>query len=145
MNFKILIGGLVVVVVLVVAVPFLSGGGGDTAPAEPTPAQQDAPALDATDTGVAPPQATPPAAPAAPSGPQLTAESLVNTTWQYQGFQITLLPNGVAQANTPFGQVQGTWSVSGNTLTASAMGQSVTAQIQGNQLIANGQPLQRLN
>ena len=146
MNPKILIGGIVVVVVLLVLVPFVSGGGGGT-PAS-APAQQGGNATQAPAGERSAPAAQAPAqsAPAAQPGvPNMTANDLQNTTWQIQGINVSLLPNGVAQATVPgLGQVQGTWNVSGSQLNVSAMGQSITAEIRGQQLIARGQPVQRV-
>jgi hypothetical protein len=91
--------------------------------------------------------------------PLLNAGNLANSKWQMtlQGFPVTvsLMPGGVLIAESPIIQqmtqqpsVQGTWSVSGPTLTvsASAMGQSIkeSAQISGNTLLVQGKPVQRL-
>jgi hypothetical protein len=148
MNPKILIGGIGAIVLLIVLLPFL-GGGGDSAPAtqtqqgdRPSPTPDSSPRSVMQTTPQAAPQA--PAAPA-PNVPNLTARDLENTTWQIQGFPVQLMPNGVAQANLPgLGQVQGTWNVSGNQLNVSAMGQSESVEIRGNQLFARGQQVQRV-
>ena len=144
MNPKILIGGIAVVVLLLVLVPLISGGNGGGPAQTPQETESPEPAAEPAPAPFGEQGAQ--QAPAAPAGPQnMTAQDLQNTTWQFQQYQITFLPNGVVQANVPgAGQVQGTWSVSGNRVNASAMGQSITAQIQGNQLFVDGQPLQRL-
>lgn len=124
----------------------------------------------ATDSGQAPSQApvapaaapaAPPQAPAAqlmqqpqqpqqpemqqpqqPQGPLLNTQNLTNTEWSVQGYQIALLPNGVASVNG--GMVTGKWSVQGDVLTASAMGQTVRCQIVGDQIFGpDGNVVQR--
>lgn len=76
---------------------------------------------------------------------------LSNTAWtlshpQYGEVTIELFPGGqgVAQGTKLPMQIQGTWRQTGNSLTFNAMGQTISAQIQNGQLIANGMAAQRL-
>jgi hypothetical protein len=85
------------------------------------------------------------APPAALQPPLLDAASLTGSSWMIKGYTITLGPGGQASvAGTPLGTVTGTWSVSGSTLSAGAMGRNFTAQISGDQIIVDGQPAQRV-
>jgi hypothetical protein len=108
-----------------------------------------APATEST----APAPASAPAAPAAPAAASAayvpTAADFQNTAWSVPTpmgqVTINLQPGGAVTAQVPgMGNVQGNWSVSGNTLRAQAMGQSIVCQIQGGQVLYNGQPLQRV-
>ena len=84
------------------------------------------------------------AAPASPSQPPLwNADNLVGTAWNMSGYTVSLGAGGVASANTPLGQVQGTWTVSGSAITVSAMGKVATGEISGDQILFNGQPATR--
>ena len=95
-----------------------------------------------------------PAAPAvsyAPGTPPfLNAVNLTNTTWvlnvdKVGPVTVYLQAGGVATAQ-PAGlpQITGTWVVNGPTLSVSAMGKTLSAQIVGDQIIADGKPVQRL-
>jgi len=103
-------------------------------------------------------------APAASSAPTMTTRDLENTAWRVpteQGdISVQLLPGGRAVATPPpalAGMVQqmtgkstldGTWTLSGNslTMTASAMGQTQTinAEIVGDQIQYQGRAATRL-
>lgn len=83
-------------------------------------------------------------------GQEWNAQNLAGTGWavgtQYGTFIIYLNPGGRAQASTPMGVVEGTWRVSGKSLTVAAQGQSYTCTIQGDQIIAgDGFPIKRIN
>lgn len=122
-----LIIGFVIVLAVALSYPFLpkvSSGGAPGGAAAPAPAAE--------------------AAPVVLEPPLLNAGNLANTVWQVKGFSVNLLPGGQASAQTPIGQVQGTWQVNGANITISAMGQTVTAQISGNQILHEGKPIQRL-
>ena len=89
----------------------------------------------------------------APSGPPLTAETLVGTAWEvatpYGPAVIELGPNGQAVAtHSLVGSVPGKWSANGNKVTASAsfMGQSMSidAEIKGSTLKVQGQSIRRI-
>ncbi len=89
----------------------------------------------------------------APSGPPLTAETLVGTAWEvntpYGPAVIELGPNGQATASHSLvGAVPGKWRVNGNKVNASAsfMGQtmSMDAEIKGSTLKVPGQNIRRL-
>lgn len=89
----------------------------------------------------------------APSGPPLTAETLVGTAWEaaspYGPVVIELGPNGQATAtHSMVGVITGNWSVNGNKVRASVsfMGQSMSmdAEIKGSTLKVQGQSIRRL-
>lgn len=92
--------------------------------------------------------------PPAPAGmPALNASSLVGTMWEvnspYGRIAVTLNAGGQLVASHPMvGSIPGTWSVQGNNvvINATAMGRNLTVacQIQGNQILVNGQPARRL-
>jgi len=135
---KPLLIGAGILVVLVLSVPLLAslktgagGGGGAASSAESGSAAGTGAASGST-------------APAALQPPLLTAENLVGSAWTMSGYQVSLGAGGVATANTPFGQVSGTWSVNGSTLTISAMGRTENAQISGDQILVGGQPATRV-
>lgn len=174
-NPKVLIISIVVLVVAL-AVPILLNTMRASSPA-PAPASSPAPAP------VAPLPPPPPPAPAetaetpppadypvvyappprtipqyeqrqsVPSGPALTAETLVGTAWEaaspYGPVVIELGPNGQATAtHSMVGTVTGSWHVNGSKVTAtvSFMGQtmSMDAEIKGSTLKVNGQSVRRL-
>lgn len=96
-----------------------------------------------------PPQRRPPPPPR-PAGPP-PPMNLANTAWtithpQYGNITIQLFSNGtaVAQSDKMPMQAQGTWQQNGNSLTVSSMGQSITAQVQGNTISAYGYTAKRL-
>lgn len=84
------------------------------------------------------------AAPADPNQPPYwNASNLPGTAWNAGGYTINLDAGGVASASTPIGLVSGTWTVNGSTLTVSAMGRTINAQISGDQILVEGKPAQR--
>lgn len=93
----------------------------------------------------------PPAPGVSSAPPPLNAENLANTKWMMEvegvgAVTLELLPDGsalVESAEVPLG-VKGTWSVSGKTLTLSVMGKRITGQLVGNQLMARGKPVTRV-
>jgi hypothetical protein len=91
-----------------------------------------------------------PMLPPRPQGPQgpppLDPRSLEGSVWSAEGATIYLFAGGKATAQHPAlpTQIEGTWSVNGNTLTVSAMGQSMSATINGNQIIAQGKQITRI-
>ena len=71
--------------------------------------------------------------------------------WEYEGHKFTFKAGGQAQVYLPGMQpgpnVQGIpaqWSVSGSTLTVSAMDQNIQAQISGNQIMGPNGPVRRV-
>ena len=93
----------------------------------------------------------PPPAVAIPGAPAfLDATNLVNTTWlinvdKIGPVTVYLQPGGVATAAAAgLPQIAGTWTVNGTTLSVSAMGKTLSAQIVGDQLLADGKPVQRI-
>jgi len=89
-----------------------------------------------------------------PAQTGLSAATLPGTAWQaptpYGTIQIQLNPGGQLVAHHQMvGAVGGTWSVSGNQVsaTASAMGQniSIVAEIKGNNLWYQGRALKRIH
>jgi len=149
MNKNLLIGAGVVIG-LVLALPLLaalknnvgfqsapersSGGGGGSANA-----LDDAPRAGSA----------PSPAPVA-TGPARDASTLPGTGWKISGFNVELQPGGTAVAKgTPLGDISGTWSVSGSTVTVTAshpvIGTRTTnAQISGNQILVDGKPVERV-
>ncbi|MGC8739354.1 MAG: hypothetical protein ACP5UA_12020 [Candidatus Hydrogenedens sp.] len=103
-------------------------------------------------TPIVPPPQTPQTqyqAPVVPQGPP----DFTGTAWSvptpYGVVQVSLNPGGQAVASHPMvGNITGSWRVQGNKIvaTVSYMGnnQTVSADICGNTLCFNGQPLQRL-
>ncbi len=158
--------------VIVLAVPILlnSVRGASPAPAAPAasaPAAPSPPPAPPAETAATPPPvdypivyAPPPRTipqyeqrQGAPSGPPLTAETLVGTAWEaaspYGPVTIELGPNGQAVAtHSMVGTITGKWSANGNKVTASVsfMGQSMSldAEISGSTLKVQGQSIRRL-
>jgi hypothetical protein len=124
-----------VVVVLLLALPALSAlkSGAGHLPV-PSSSNGDAPAAAG--------EAAQPAVALQP--PLLNAGNLVGSAWSVKGFTISLGAGGVASAQTPIGQVQGTWVVEGANLTVKAMGRTAVGQISGDQILIDGQPIQRV-
>lgn len=164
-NMKVL---LAVIVVVLVGIPLAGQLAARTAPAAqdgaavpqqpavadtplpiPAPTSQAAP--------VAPPQPVvqqppPPqyAMPQPPPQPQqpapLNPQALVNTVWSIDGATIYLWAGGRLSAQHPQlpMQVEGTWSVQGNKLIVSAMGQTETVEVVGNEIRARGKSVKRV-
>ena len=80
------------------------------------------------------------AVPAAGAG--LTAETLTGTKWNAGGMAFTFEKDGVLKVNDT---VPGTWSIDGTTLKVGAMGQEFTASIEGDKIIYDGTPLEKVN
>lgn len=160
MNRNMLIG-FAVVLAVVLALPLLAGLMNPPAPspAKPAAAAPAAAAQPATPQPAAPPQAPPAQQPVYAPPPQqaapfqFDANTLTGTGWQvntpHGTVQIYLEPGGQLRATHPMvGQITGNWRVAGNQVTAtvSAFGQSQTiaCQIQGDQLVYQGRPVQRV-
>ncbi|MBI4556224.1 MAG: hypothetical protein HY706_01450 [Candidatus Hydrogenedentes bacterium] len=84
-----------------------------------------------------------------PGGNQVSAwnaQSLIGTQWQVDKYTFALGPKGQVSVGgvIPGVSLSGTWTVSGNTLTISGMGQSYQAQVRGNQILAGGKPARRI-
>ena len=118
------------------------------APAEPAPAE---PAPAATGPESAAPasgdaMSAAPAADAAAAAPAaggaLTAESLTGTKWNAGGMAFSFEKDGVLEVNDV---MPGTWSIDGTTLTVGAMGQEFKASIEGDKIIYEGTPLEKVN
>ncbi len=136
----------------VMAVAFVGCGG---EPAEPTAAPVE-PAATPAEPAAAPaePAAAPaePAAAAEPSGSAteaaagvpLTVETIVGTSWDAEGKILTFEKDGVLKVKLGEMEVEGTWSIEGTTLSAGAMGQSVTAALDGDKIMIDGQELPRV-
>ena len=76
----------------------------------------------------------------APGGP-ITAESIVGTKWRFGGFTIAFEPDGKLKLNDA---LPGEWSIEGDTLKVSAMGQSHEAKIEGDKITYDGNPLEKV-
>jgi len=171
LNLKVLIGAIVALVVLLALPLVMNILGSSAPPAAPPPApapvaaplpppaepvQAPPPEVMELPTIYAPPPRTIPQyeqRQSAPSGPPLTAETLVGTAWEvstpYGPAIIELGPNGQATAtHSLVGSVPGKWRINGNKVTASAsfMGQSmsVDAEIKGSSLRVQGQSIRRV-
>jgi hypothetical protein len=151
-----LVVGTVIVFAVLLGLPLLGQFAKQSnAPADSGQAASQAPAAGAPGAPPAPPQAPgapmmgqqPPPPPQdmqqqQPQAPLLNTQNLTNTEWSVQGYNIALLPNGVASING--GMVQGKWSVQGDILTATAMGQTVRCNIVGDQIVGpDGNTVQR--
>lgn len=139
-----LIIGLAAILAVFLALPVLgnlgasNGGAGATAEqqaatSEPAPAEQ--PTAQTQTPYTAQPQAAP------GGGQAVTAADLVGTTWKLGDYTVALNAGGRLTVN---GSIQGQWSLQGNTLKGSAMGQSVTCTIQNGTLYYEGRPAQRV-
>ncbi len=147
-HWKLVIALLLLVVL---GLPLASKYGGDGAAQKQTEdakAAAEAPAKGARGGAKIAPAAAGPLKP-----PLLNAGNLPNSKWTIpiQGIPVTVtfLAGGQAMADAPgFGQLQGSWSISGADLTVSAtvMGksQSQVVKISGDQIIVNGAPAKRL-
>lgn len=78
--------------------------------------------------------------------PPVDPRMFENTTWLVEGATAYLLPGGrlVAQAPGVPMQIEGTWSVSNNSLSVSAMGRSFSAKIVDGQVVSKGRSIQRV-
>jgi hypothetical protein len=116
----------------------------DTAPAAATPAVEPAPpattpASEAPKPGDAAPASTP-AAPATP-GAALDAKTIVGTKWSAAGYTLDFKENGVIKIND---DIEGTWKLEGTKLTIEAAGSSYEATVEGDKLMYEGAPLEKL-
>ena len=104
-----------------------------TTPAEPAPATPAAPA------DVAP--ASTPAAPAAAPGVALDGKTIVGTKWSVAGFTLAFQENGAVKIND---EMDGTWKLEGSNLTVSAGGSEYPATIEGDKIMYEGQPFEKV-
>jgi archaellum component FlaF (FlaF/FlaG flagellin family) len=77
--------------------------------------------------------------------------NVANTAWtinhrEYGNVTVQFLPNGAAvvQSDKLPTQIQGTWQQNGSSVNVTVPMGSITAQIRGDQLIAEGQAARRL-
>jgi len=77
----------------------------------------------------------------APAGPALTAQNLVGTVWEAGGHKLAFNADGKLKVND---SVDGTWSIAGDTLKISAMGQDMAVTIAGDKLLFQGRPLTKV-
>lgn len=161
---------LVVLAIVLVGIPLAGQFAARNAPAAPqgavaapSPAVADTPLpIPAPIAPPAPVEAPQPVAPQ-PAGPQhrmrqaqrpqqpqqpapLNPQALVNSVWSIDGATIYLWAGGRLSAQHPQlpMQVEGTWSVQGNKLIVSAMGQTETVEIVGNEARARGKSVKRV-
>lgn len=145
---------LVVLAIVVLGIPLLGSLArndqpvGQTVPVAKTSAST-SPAAGATSSpqSQVPQQSAPPLTGVAPVW---NASNLPNTAWSMpvQGVgnvTVEFLPGGQVRGSVPGlpMNVSGTWQVSGTTITVVAMGKTVSAQIVGDQIMADGQAAQR--
>jgi len=150
-STKFIIG---IIVIVVVGLPLAGQLAKKQSAAAHSPSPQSA-----TETPATPPpqpyqqpmtQSQPPPPPQQPQGPP-PPMNLANTAWalshpEYGNITIELFPGGQAQATggqIPF-PIQGTWKQRGNSLTVTAMGQTIKAEVQGDQVVANGMAARRI-
>lgn len=151
-----------IVLAVIVGIPFLAGLKnqfmGNAAQTSSGGITQSSAGVSTPDTSVSTPVVPPPqqvpqmqyqAPPVIPQGPP----DFTGTAWSiptpYGVVQVSLNPGGQAVASHPMvGTITGNWRIQGNKIiaTVSFMGQTqtVSADICGNTLCYNGQPLQRL-
>lgn len=136
----------------------LVGCGGQAAKAPTTPSKLNTsaastpapkpvdPPKDVKPEGAAPAQAaTGMAAPAPasqPSGDPLTKDTLVGKSFTAGPYQLGFEKDGVLKVKMGDQTMDGTWSIDGNSVTISAMGQEHKAEINGSQLMYNGKALE---
>jgi len=149
-------------VLALVCVGFASCGGSDVSEPASTPAGSETneggsqskavapekPATDKTaDTTTAAPEETPKATdelekePAAAAGGDLSAETLPGTVWSAGALNIAFHEDGKLMVNDAS---EGTWKLEGDSLTVAAMGMEITAQIEGDKIMYNGSPVERV-
>jgi hypothetical protein len=93
------------------------------------------------------PEETPKAAdelekePAPAAGGTLTAETLPGTVWSAGALTIAFQADGKLMVNDAS---EGTWKIEGNTLTVAAMGMEIPTQIEGDKIMYNGTPVERV-
>ncbi|MCC6793847.1 MAG: hypothetical protein IT366_01920 [Candidatus Hydrogenedentes bacterium] len=109
------------------------------APATPAPAPAE-PAPAAPATPAAPADAAPASTPAAPAA-ALDAKTIVGTKWSVAGFTLAFAENGAVKIND---EMDGTWKIEGNTLTVSAGGQEHVATIEGDKILYEGTPFEKV-
>lgn len=145
--------------VVLMAVSLIAGcGGGGAAPAKPEaksdakpteaakpveaakPAEPAAPAP-APAEAKAPESATPASTPAAPAGPALDATTIVGTKWSAAGYVLAFQENGVVKIND---DTEGTWKIDGNKLSIEAGGTTYEATLEGDKIMYEGAPLEKL-
>jgi len=145
---------LVIVAVVVLGIPLLGRFARSEQPAAQTVSADTgaATAPPASGASAAPkPQTPPPSAPASSGvAPVWNASNLVNTAWAVPvkgvgNVSLEFLAGGQVRGSVPGlpMQVSGTWQVNGTSITVVAMGKTVSAQIVGDQIMADGQAAQR--
>ncbi|MBN2308468.1 MAG: hypothetical protein JXR94_05825 [Candidatus Hydrogenedentes bacterium] len=83
-----------------------------------------------------------PTADTAPMGGAIDGKSIVGTEWEINGeYRVVFKANGSLTIN---GAIPGNWSINGDTITASAMGESFSAKIKGGELISDEAPIKRI-
>ena len=74
-------------------------------------------------------------------GGALTAATLPGTQWKYDAYTVAFKPNGALTVNS---LIPGTWKVEGSKLFLSVLGENITLAIEGDKLLADGNPVQRV-
>jgi hypothetical protein len=117
------------------------------APTPAPPVVEPAPAPAAVDPAVVDSSSATPEegqAAAVPAEAALTAETLVGTEWQVGMFTLAFNEGGVVLATMGGSETKGTWVVEGDTLSVTGGGNTVTAKIVGDKLMAGNNPLPRI-
>ncbi len=149
MNKGVIIG-IVVVLAVVLALPFVARLGKDEEGVD-TKAASPARAASKPAPKSAPTRPQPIAPPRPIASPQLNAQNIVGSVWEYEGYTLQFQGGGQASVYlpgmTPGPNVQGIpakWSVTGAQLKIEAMGQTIEAKISGNQLLGPEGPIRRV-
>ncbi len=82
-----------------------------------------------------------PAAPAAAPGPAIDATTIVGTKWSAAGYTLAFQADGVVKVND---DTEGTWKIDGNKLTIETGGTTYDSTIEGDKIMYEGSPLEKL-
>jgi heat shock protein HslJ len=85
--------------------------------------------------------ASTPAAPAAAPGPAIDAKTIIGTKWNVAGYTLAFQENGVVKIND---DTEGTWKIDGNKLTIEASGTTYDATLEGDKIMYEGSPFEKL-
>jgi hypothetical protein len=143
-STKLIIGIAVIVLIGLPLMGQLAKKPAATAPASAPQSSTQSPAQAPQQPEAPPPPPPPPPGPPPPM-------DLANTAWtintaEYGDVTVELSAGGQGVANSPQlpMPIQGTWVQRGKSLTFSVMGRNITAQLNGDQLMANGRVAERV-
>ncbi|NUM52327.1 MAG: hypothetical protein HUU46_01665 [Candidatus Hydrogenedentes bacterium] len=115
-------------------------------PADAAPAPSDAAPSDATMEEKKPEDAAPASTPADPAaapaaGVALDATTIIGTKWSAAGYVLAFQEGGVVKIND---DTEGTWKIDSNKLSIDAGGTVYEATIEGDKIMYEGAPLEKL-